>query len=491
MLRDYQIRDSEKLKAAFRSGARSVLYQAPTGSGKTVLFADIVSKAAAKGSRVWVVVHRQELLYQCSAALTELEVDHGMISAGRHDSKQVLACSVQTLARRIAAAKVGPVDLIVLDEAHHATAGTWRMIIDSRPSARLLGVTATPVRLDGKGLGTLSGGVFDELILGPEVSALTDAGYLSPYVVYAPPSSLDMTGVSRRMGDFAKNELAERVDKPKIIGSAVEHYEKLCPGEPAIAFCASIAHAEHVAAQFREAGWRSESIDGKLPTQVRRQRIADLACGRIHVLTSCDIISEGTDIPVVSSAILLRPTQSLGLYLQQVGRCLRPALGKERAIILDHVGNCARHGFPDDVRDWSLEGIKSKGLNNDKIESIRVCESCFAAFAPAPVCPMCGIPYVAKAREIEQEDGQLKQVTDEEREAMRAKAKKRSDVGRARDREELEAIAAARGYKSGWVDYIIKSREAKNAQRGIPSDHSGTISDWKGEERPAQIDMLS
>lgn len=463
-LRDYQVQDIDRLREAYRSGARAVLYQAPTGSGKTVLFANIVRGAAELGHRIWIVVHRQELLSQCSRALTELELEHGIIAAGRYGTvgAQILVCSVQTLVRRIRAkpSKIGPVDFIVFDEAHHAAAGTWRTIIDARPQARLLGVTATPMRLDGKGLGVPSGGVFDAMVVGPAPGGLIEQGYLSPFTVYAPPNTLDLSGVKRQMGDFAREELATRVDKPKIIGDAVEHYQRICPGHPAIAFCASVAHAEHVSQQFTAAGWRSESIDGTLADNVRRQRVADLATGRIHVLTSCEIISEGVDIPVVSAAILLRPTQSLGLYLQQVGRCLRPAPGKERAIILDHVGNCARHGFPDDERDWTLDGLKNPKIA-DPVPPIRTCGSCYAAFRPAPECPVCGAVYELKAREIEEEAGDLEEVTEFQRAEMKRHA--RQQVGRAQGREELEAIAAERGYKSGWVDHMLRARGQKAA----------------------------
>ena len=459
ILRDYQLADLERLRTAYRTGARAVLYQAPTGSGKTVLFAEIVRAAAARTSRIWVVVHRQELLHQCSRALDELQVPHGIIAPGRYGGPEtVVVASVQTLVRRIRAAKIGSADLIVLDEAHHATAGTWRAIIDARPSARLLGVTATPLRLDGKGLGQQAGGVFDSLVVGPSVEALTASGHLSPFTVYAPPSAVDLSGVHRRMGDYAKGELASAMDKPRITGDAVAHYERLCPDEPALAFCVSIKHAEHVAERFRDAGWKAESIDGTLPDSMRRQRIADLGAGRLHVLTSCEIVSEGTDIPIVSAAILLRPTQSLGLYLQQVGRVLRPAPGKGRALILDHVGNCARHGFPDDVRAWSLDGAQN-GKPAEPVESIRTCGSCFAAFRPAPACPSCGVEYVVKAREIEEAAGDLQEVTEREREVIRVNA--RREVGRAKDRASLELIAAERGYKRGWVDYILAARRVK------------------------------
>ena len=469
-LRDYQQTDLDRLRAEFRTGARAVLYVAPTGSGKTVLFSTVVSNAKLKGSRIWVVVPRPHLVEQCSATLTDLGVLHGVVSGARyfHPGCQVLVCSVQTLVRRVAAGKIEDADLIVIDEAHHVVAGTWREIIEAQPRARLLGVTATPLRLDGKGLGVEAGGVFDRMVVGPSVKELTDLGWLSPYTLYRPPTMVDLTGVKRSMGDYAKGQLAAAVDRPHITGDAVEQYAKHCPGEPALVFCASVDHATHVATQFREAGWRSESIDGNTPGSVRQERIKALGEGRMHVLTSCEVISEGTDIPTVSAAILLRPTQSLGLYLQQVGRCLRPAPGKRRAVILDHVGNYERHMLPDTEREWTLDGLNN-GAPKEKVEKPRTCRACFAAFDPAPRCPYCGVEYVVQAHEIEQVTGELVEVTEEERQELAVKRDKKARIKRAKTVEELDALADEFGYKPGWAEHQLRVRgeyKARYARRG-------------------------
>lgn len=357
-LRPYQVQAVAELRDCYRRGARAPLYQLPTGGGKTVVFCHISEGATKRGKSVWIVVHRQELLYQCSRALEGLGVMHGLIAPGFTPGiEHVQVASVQTLVKRLDSGRAAPPDLIVLDEAHHATAGSWRKIIEACPNSRLLGVTATPVRLDGQGLGVAGGGVFDALVSGPTIPELIAQGFLSPPVVYAPPTQLDLSGVRMVGGDYAQGEIGRRMDKPTITGDVVAHYRRICNGAPAIAFCASVEHAKHVAADFRGAGFRAESLDGKMPDGQRKTLIDELGRGHLNVLTSCDIVSEGTDIPVVMAAILLRPTASMGLYLQQVGRALRPAPGKTRAVILDHVGNCLRHGLPDEDREWSLAGV--------------------------------------------------------------------------------------------------------------------------------------
>ncbi len=483
-LRDYQKNDLEKLRQTFRRGARSVLYQAPTGSGKTVLFAKIVESATGKGSRVWIIVHRQELVDQCSRALTALGVPHGLVVAGRTTPcDPVLVCSVQSLVRRLA--HVGPVDLIILDEAHHAVAGTWSRVLASRPDALILGVTATPERLDGRGLGRLFGGPFDELVVGPPVQALMDAGWLAPVRVIVPPQIADLSDMKIRGGDFAVEDAAARMDRPTVTGDAIAHYERFCGGEPALVFCTRVQHAINVAEAFRVRGWRAESIDGTIHKDVRRHRIAALGDRHLQILTSCELISEGIDIPVVTAAILLRPTNSLGMYLQQAGRVLRPSPGKKHAIILDHVGNSVdssgqiKHGFPDDPREWSLSGRKKKPKGETGPQA-HVCIQCFAA---VPVgrkeCPWCGFVFpVAAERPIEEVEGDLVEVTDEMRKTFAAQRRQR--VGRAHDREALEKIAEERNYNIGWVDRIMEAREKAKEKKLI--DRYGTIKEWKGEQ---------
>lgn len=460
ILRPYQQDIVERLRESYRAGFKAPLLASPVASGKTVMFAYITEAAMSLGNRVIILVHRQELLLQTSRALMEIGVPHGLIAPGfTQTTEPVQVASVQTLVRRLT--RVPCPTFIIIDECHHIVAGSWCKIVHHYSTARLLGVTATPERLDGKGLGIKAGGFFDTLVMGPTVSDLIAQGYLSRPVVYAPPIALDLTGIGKRFGDFITSQVNDRVDKPTITGCAVEHYRKICSGVPAIAFCASVKHAEHVAEQFRAAGVPADTIDGNLPDTDRRRRIDDLASGRIKVLTSCEVISEGTDIPVVTAAILLRPTQSMGLYIQQVGRAMRIHPGKDRAVILDHVGNTFRHGFPDDDREWSLDGRERSARNSETgPEPYIQCGRCYLMFRRTdPCCPACGWVAPPAPRTIEQVEGELKEITEEEKRRMRMN--QRNEVYQAQSLEALKAVAAARGYNPLWAEHVYRARQQK------------------------------
>lgn len=486
-LRDYQLNLVQDIRGAYRSGKRSPLVVSPTGSGKTVLFTYIAQGTSQKGNSVVILVHRQELVDQTCRTLHAFGVPHGVIAAGRTPDRSlpVQVASVQTYVRRLGIFKPA---LIIADEAHHATAGSWRKVIDANPQARVLGVTATPERLDGRGLGE----VFDELVRGPEVKDLIRANHLTPPVYYAPPQSADLSSISIKRGDFDQREIAAAMDKPAITGDAVEHYARICRGDPAVAFCTSIAHAKHVADQFNAAGFRAATIDGNMDRDRRREVVRMLGAGLLDVVTSCDIISEGFDIPRMVAAILLRPTMSLGLHLQQIGRPLRTYPGKERAVILDHVGNLARHGLAEDVRDWSLEGRpkKSKRKKDDEPDvSVTQCPSCYCCHSPAPECPECGHVYEVKSRQIEQVDGELKMidglVDDHHRRCANCSTvhsrwdhkcptcshyvdpvrQRKAEQGSAQTFDDLVALGRRRGMNnpSGWARHVINSRQKKLA----------------------------
>jgi superfamily II DNA or RNA helicase len=455
-LRPYQQQLELNIRRAIAGGSRAPLIVAPTGSGKTVLFSHIAAGAGNKGNRVWILVHRAELVDQTSRTMRELGVSHGIIAAGWpvNPLPHVQVVSVQTVVRRTGG--LIPPQVLIIDECHHAAAGTWKRIITAFPQAIRLGFTATPERLDGKGLADS----FDVLIRGPEVAWLINNGFLSRPVYYAPPNQLNLDALHVRGGDFAKDELAAAMDKPMITGDAVEHYSRLCPGVPAIAFCASVKHAEHVAQAFNAAGYSAASIDGTLDRIERRRRIRALGDGGLQVLTSCELISEGTDVPNVTAAILLRPTKSLAMHLQQIGRILRVAPGKERAVILDHVGNCLRHGLAEEVREWSLEGRpkKAKKAGDQETVSVRQCPQCYACHEPAPFCPECGHKYELKKREIEQQEGELVELNL----AWMAKQRKQQQ-GRARSYEDLVKLGESRGmkYPHVWAKKVISARQGR------------------------------
>lgn len=452
ILRDYQQTGVEQIRAAYRGGHTHVLYVAPTGSGKTVLFTYIATNAAARGTRVCVLVHRRELLRQ---TCERLNYPHGIINAGFSPNPRELiqVATVQTLVHRLDRYQF---DLLIVDEAHHCQAKTYRAILAANPAARVLGVTATPERLDGRGLGEL----FDVLLEGPTVATLTEAGHLAPAEVFA-PSLISTDGVHTRAGDYVRSELEAAADKPTITGDVISHYRRYADRQPAIAFCVSVEHAHHVAQAFQHAGYLAHCVYAKTPDRERDAALRDLANGRLHVLTNVDLFGEGLDVPVVRAGLMLRPTQSLALALQQMGRCLRPAPDKPSAIILDHAGNCLRHGLPDDTREWTLEDKPRRKRGEDAPDiPVRQCPSCFFCHRPRPTCPKCGFVYGVQSREVEQVEGELTKVERDPEQIA-----KRREVGRAKDREALEALAAARGYKPGWVDHILRARGQRYTKR--------------------------
>lgn len=445
-LRPYQEQLLEDIRASMRRGHRRVLAVMPTGAGKGTTIAVMVSNAAERGHRVLILAHRAELIADLSQRIHGLGINHGILSNGyREDLRHpVQVGSVQTVVRRLG--RIPPPLMVIQDEAHHLVAGNmWGRIIETWPTAFLIGKTATPERLSGEGLGEGHGGYFQAMVLGPDAAWLTHQGFLVPARVFAPPG-IDLSG--------------------QAMGDAVSHYRRTIETQhngTAIAFCHSVAHADAVAAAFRSQGIAAAMVDGKMDRNERRRLIADLGAGALKVLTSCDIVSEGTDIPSVTGAILLRPTDSLALHLQQVGRVLRPAPGKRVAIINDHVGSSLRHGLPTDPREWSLEGRPGRKRGASNALPVKVCPQCFATIpSPEPVCPVCGYTFpAAQRREMVTIDGTLQEL-----DASTLARQRRQLVSQARTREELEAIRRERGYAPGWVDHILKARGNRHGSRG-------------------------
>lgn len=444
-LRPYQAHLITDIRLQYQLGHKSVLAVLPTGGGKTVCFSYIAQQAAKKGNRVLVLVHRQELLDQASRAMP---VPHGRISAGKAMdlSHAVQVASVQTVARRLHLLPRDFFQLLVVDEAHHTTAGQWSKTIQHFAAAKLLGVTATPIRGDGRGLGEH----YQSMVEGPTAQQLTDEGFLAVAKVLAPPG-FDSTGLRKRMGDFDTKQAEQRVGT--IMGDCLSHYRKHLPGQTAIAFCCSVAHAEAVAALFQSTGIAAASIDGTMDTGTRRELLQRLAVGDLKVLTSCALIGEGVDVPSVGGCILLRPTASVGLHLQMIGRCLRPQPGK-RAVVLDHVGNTLRLGHHLEPRDWSLDGLRKR--DREKAPSVKVCPQCFATSASVvQVCRECGHVFAPQERrELKVVEGELQEV------GFRSRYR---EQGKAENLQDLIHLGQSRGYKNpvGWAKHVMYGRSLR------------------------------
>ena len=460
-LRPYQREFISDLRQAMAQH-QHVLGVMPTGSGKTICFAYITHSALAKNKRVTILVHRALILDQISDALQKFAVPHGRIQPGWPASLDPVQIGmVQTMARRH---KRYPVpDLVIADEAHHVASPTYTGLLARWPTTRTLGVTATPERLDGRGLGAH----FGTMVVGPEIPWLIEHGYLADYDYFAPPSQIDLSHVRALAADYARDDLAAALDRPVITGDAVSHYRRLAAGRPAIVFCVSIAHAEHVATEFQNAGFSALSIDGTMPESERRARLHGLANRTLQVLTSCDLIGEGIDVPAVSAIIHLRPTRSLAFKKQMDGRGLRIKSDGSRAIIIDHVGNADRHGTPRTQHTWTLDSRRRKAAS---VSGIQQCPACYRIFERGEIVacdsdePNC-LMRPKEKRTIIQVDGELYKLEDSPAWAAGASlALAKGDewknlLQRAETITQLAEIARARGYKPGWINHVLRSRE--------------------------------
>lgn len=453
------------VRAAMAEHQRVLLVSA-TGSGKTQIFSYIARSVQEKNKRVLILAHRRELIRQISAALSSWGVNHGVMDAGaKHPPRQsVIVGSVFTVVRRVQ--KMVPPDLIICDESHHMTPRTtWGKVAAAFPNARVLGVTATPCRLGGEPMADS----FDVMVKGPPISELIAEGYLTPTEVYA-PSKPDLSGIHKRMGDYVQSELAALMEKPRLVGSAVTHYKKICPDARALAFCVSVLHAKMLADEFNAAGVSAAAVDGAMYEPLRDSILQDFRDGKIKVVTSCDLLTEGLDIPVADCAILLRPTQSLGLYLQMVGRAIRIAPGKIKTIVLDHASCTVSHGFVEEHREWSLDGTASRKKSTDKPPAVRTCAKCFCAHRPSPTCPRCGYEYPIQSREVEQVDGELALITDPKR---INRDELLAEPARAKEYSFMLRKAREKGYKDAWAWHVVAAKEAKRRMRKVAAAGGG------------------
>jgi superfamily II DNA or RNA helicase len=449
-LRPYQQRVLDESREAYRQRHRAVLLCMPTGAGKTVTASTIVHGAESRGNVTWWLTHRRELASQASQTFYGLGIPHGTVQAGHVSDPRasVQVASIQTIVRRLDV--LPEPNLLIFDETHHIGAAQWDELFHRFPRARILGLTATPWRLDGQGLGRW----YSEMVMGPTVAELIAGGSLSPYRLFA-PAMPDLSGVGTTAGDYQRGALAKAMDKPQIVGDAIGHYRSLCAGKRAVAFAAGVENSKNIAAQFNAAGIPAEHVDGSMPAEMRDAAVERFRQGQTLVLSNADLFGEGFDVPAIEAAILLRPTKSLSLHLQQVGRALRPSEGKSEAIILDHAGNSLLHGLPDDEREWSLADREKKKRAEKSEVPVRQCKECFFVYQPRPSCPNCGHVPPVQAREIEVVEGTLQEVRKAEAVA------KRRQVGKARTLEELQQIARERGYKPGWAYNMYRARAGR------------------------------
>lgn len=459
VLRDsYQVPAYEATRALVRSGKRRILVQMPTGAGKTAWAAYLLQRAVEKGATAQFWVHRRELIRQSVLCLADAGVETGIIAAGFAPNRNapVQVCSVQSLRRRID--KIPEPDLLICDEIHHAPAATWDIMLAHYAKAVRIGLSATPWRLTGEGLRPW----FDEMIIGPSTAELIQEGWLSPYRLFA-PGHLDLSGVHTVAGDYNQKELAEKMKRSAVTGDCLSHYQKYVPGKRALIFMWSVESSIDMARQFNDAGIPAAHIDGTTDDRIRDRAIQMFESGEIRVLSNVNIASEGLNIPGIEALFLLRPTQSLTLYLQAIGRALRPFPGKQEAWIFDHAGNVRRHGLPDDPRDWSLDGEPKKHkTKEEKEDRVRVCPQCERAHGMhVRVCD-CGYVLVQSLELDVDAEAELTEVR-----AAAIREERFRQQGLAKDIDALTEVGRKRGFAHPrlWASHVIRAREEKKAAR--------------------------
>jgi superfamily II DNA or RNA helicase len=441
------------MRVLIRAGRRRLLLVSPTGSGKTSIAAAMIHGSVERGLRQMFLAHRRELISQCSARLREHEIAHGIIQADspyHNAAAATQVASVPTLVRRIGKRRY-PADLIIVDEAHRSTSPTHQACMDQYPDAIIVGLTATPYRADGKPLGS----IYEELVVVAQPDELVRGGFLVEPTIFA-PGSPNLSRVRVQKGEYVPAEAQAAMEAGTITGDIVEHWRRIVAGGRTVVFACTVEHSIHLRDRFLAAGIPAAHLDGETPGAERDEILRRLRSGALQVVTNCQVLTEGWDLPALEACVLARPTKSTGLYLQMVGRVLRPFAGKQHALVLDHAGATRAHGWPTAAREFSLtEPPRLTDARGRDVTGplVATCKSCFAAYPRTlSACPQCGHPRAAEQAPPEEQDGELQEISRDEAPAPPPMSEQRREYAK------LYYFARNKGFKPTWASYEFKRR---------------------------------
>jgi superfamily II DNA or RNA helicase len=447
--------DQDALVASVGSSLRAhrkVVVQAPTGSGKTVIASWMIDRLLGAGKRVLVLVPRRELAYQFAGTLEDFGRYFGFVMAGEERLRGMdgYIATFDTLHARAVQRDIMEMpkaDIVVVDEAHLALAKTRKDIIEAYPDAYHIGLTATPARSDGKGLGRL----YNDLVLGPSIRSLIDAGRLVEprYFTGARP---ELGEVPVRAGDYVVRDLEQVADTQVLVGGIVENWLKHAENRSTVVFCVTRKHARHVAQQFERVGVSVDYLDGDTPHAERKSIIDRVRSKETTVLVNVAVATYGIDIPELSCAVMARPTKSQVLYFQTIGRVLRTAPGKTDCLILDHAGCVEEHGFIDAPVVWTLNGNARSETQRERGQRKEPqpieCPECGVIFRATHICPGCGFKLAGGAEAVPYHDVEL----EEQAKPAVTMAQKRSFYA------QLQLYADQRSYQPGWAAHKYREK---------------------------------
>lgn len=456
-LRKYQATAVDMVFDSWARGHNRPVLVMPTGSGKTTTAATIIERFINEGKKVLFIAHRRELIEQAYTRLAIHGIDSGLILPSHHPNghKSIIA-SVQTLVRR----EVPNVDLIVIDECHHSLSKSFLRVLDEHiiKGEKVLGLSATPYRLDGKPLGF----IFDDLIVPTTIQELINEGHLVRPRYFGARRD-DLEGIKKVAGEYDSSEMFARYNKKILYDNIISQYVEFGGGK-ALVFCINVEHSLATRDAFLDAGFKAAHVDGETGIQERMLTLTAFRQGSVEILTNCNLFTEGFDLPAIDTIILNRTTASKCLYTQMVGRGLRPSTDKEHGIIIDMGNNIYKHGFVEDEQDYDLHRKKKKG---DGVYPIKQCPKCFSQVAAGcKICPIC--KHIFPVDEMELVAAPFEEIVKSpggnRKEKMPEHLRKK---WRDMTREELEEVAALRGYNPKWVYMQMKTRKGvlQNVQR--------------------------
>ncbi len=451
-LRDYQIEAIESIRNAYRTGNRKVMYVLPTGGGKTVVFSEICRLASLKKKKTVIFVHRKELYYQASAAIYN-HID-------RENLLYVKVAMIQN-SKKI---NVEDAEFVIFDEAHHVSASSYLSVIRRNPNMKILGVTATPSYESAR--------VFDRVIYGPDITTLINRGYLSKFVYLCPKTIVDTAKLAVTKNDFDVGQIQKLLSNKSVYGDLAKIIKEDYPEKTFIVFCSNIQHTKNTLDGIKEMGVKAEMVTGDLDIRVRKESLEKLARREIRCVVACDAISEGVDVPNVDACILMRPTKSRTLYIQQVGRVLRPHPSKQFSYVIDLVGNVMIHGLPDMPPPPLKPPRQKKTESNSNSQKVEICKNCYGCYDSSihgKLCPHCNYEAPLKPKKKKIFSIKNDEIIEVQRDFVKPELWNptwdipgwRYAIKDLDTVEKLNEFAKYKKYKKGWVHKIMESRKRR------------------------------